>query len=956
MPVKVPEEPKVYTAVYDNLKGVDFTNDASNVWRHRSPSGKNMLPDLDGRPYKRTGWDIEVTAQEFRDAAGVGANVEVIPDKTYYFELGGYDFLMIFNNLGVFTYRRNPVEAQQQIYPRLLVHQKKYIPINSSFDPESDDPSGLPAFPPTIDGQNVPIDSGRAFFFEGRGTAGFYLFVGLKLFRYDGAYFREEEPYAPLVLFGCDKNGTGTILEDLNMLTPLRAVQYYCDGTTSEYVIPGGIDTSKGYEVFLRDSDGEWAKQTSGYSYASGKIDFDTPPTAPDGNYNVDNLRVVYAPDGAGSSVTESIVNTAEKTIWVKKVTTQIQTMVDNGIAQSNWLTSKTTYTCGGQTPFDIPNIKINNQTKAKEITIQCRNSTNTDWTTMNSAHYGLSYGAYNETAKITPKQALFSSTAVPKSKTSKTTGKATAWKVYESFRAAWTETVTEKGKKVKKKVMRTHYRKRRTRTITEYHYYRVRVQYTKYEYEASNQKVNESVTAFTQCTRALVFGSGIINQVFMSGSPYPAYNTRVWYSAATDPTYFPDTNYIEVGATDKPIMGMMKVGEYLGVIKQGVSFDTSIYLAYPTSFDDNTTYAVKQNINGIGAVSNGAFNTLNEEPLFLSKDGVMGIEVSTEDTDRQLRNRSYFVNKRLCGEDNLKQAISFVYNGLYYLGINNRCYVLDGSQKSSWANTKTNLQYECYYLENVPAQCFARFDDELYFTDFRGNLCRFKSEGDNNTYRDAYSIGDPYWYALNAPTVDDTTYFNPTDLVMLSADTEADSAKTYYSRNEQGTFTVVVDTEGYNPVDEGWYEQATSGSSSNNNQSVEYQGVWYTITSGETDKMTVEIGVPIDAVWSTIADDDGSPHYFKNLKKKGTMISLLPSSDSGVSVYIKPDSKNPIFVGETDAKDYELPYDFYSKKKVKKYKRLQFICENNVLDDSFGVDQIVKSYTVGNYSKNRSK
>ena len=129
---------------------------------------------------------------------------------------------------------------------------------------------------------------------------------------------------------------------------------------------------------------------------------------------------------------------------------------------------------------------------------------------------------------------------------------------------------------------------------------------------------------------------------------------------------------------------------------------------------------------------------------------------------------------------------------------------------------------------------------------------------------------------------------------------------------------------------------------------------VWYTVIAIDEDQGVVEEGVPIIAEWSTIADDDGMVHFFKNLRKKGCVISLLPASDSGVEVYIKADSKEPVFVGATDAKDYYLPYEVYAKKKVKKYKRLQFICRNGALNDSFGIDQIIKSYTVGNYSKNR--
>ena len=870
MSVTVPKEDKVYTTTYDRFRGVDFTNDASNAWKHRSPSGLNMLPEMDGHPYKRTGWDIAVTAQEFRDAAGVDSSVEVIPDRVHYFELGGYDFLMIFNNLGVFSYRTNPVSQSSGSFEHILVHLDTYIDLN---DAQQD-------FPPAINGQNVPIDSGRAFFFEGGGTAGFYLFVGLKLFRYDGTYFREVDPYTPIVLISCDATGAGTALEQINMLTSKRIVQYACDGTTKSFTVPGGFYGSPKVET-RNANNGNW-ETASGYSASAGKIDFSTAPkVVVDGE---DNLRVTYTPDGSGSNVVEESVTRGEKTFWVKRIRKQRQQKINGHTG--DWETYDTKYEVGGAS-FDTSNIKINNQTKTKEITYQCRNSNNTNWTTMSTSYFSPSWGAYNNTVTMKAKQALYSSN-IPISKTTTTTSKPSGWKV------------TSKPTKNKSTWTYTHYR-----TVTDFKYYRVRIVYTSYKYNKGATAENKSVTAFTQCSRALVFGSGIINQVFMSSTPKPDYNTRIWYSKATDPSYFPDTNYIEVGSTDTPIMGMMKVGEYLGVVKRGVSFDTSIYLAYPTSFETDTTYAVKQNVNGIGAISAGAFNTLNEEPLFLSEQGIMGIEVSEEDVDRQLRNRSYYVNKKLCSEDNLQQAISFVHDGMYYLAVNNRCYVLDGSQKNSWENTKTNLQYECYYLENIPAQCFARFEDRLWFTDFRGNLCRFKTDRDNYPYRDAYTVGEPDATASSAPS---EGTFQKTDLS----------------------------------------DEVTEGSI------VRYGLKDYTVTSVGDTTVTVTSGVPIKCVWSTIADDDGAVHFFKNLQKKGCVVSLLPSSDSGVRVYLKADEHDPVLVGETDAKDYSLPFDFYVKKKVKKYKRLQIIVENDDIDDAFGVDQIVKSYTIGNYSKNK--
>ena len=117
-------------------------------------------------------------------------------------------------------------------------------------------------------------------------------------------------------------------------------------------------------------------------------------------------------------------------------------------------------------------------------------------------------------------------------------------------------------------------------------------------------------------------------------------------------------------------------------------------------------------------------------------------------------------------------------------------------------------------------------------------------------------------------------------------------------------------------------------------------------------------MGAPIAAKWTTIFDDDGSAHYFKTLQKKGTMVVLYPQSSSGVKVYIKRDNEAEVYVGTATVRsaDNEIiaPTDFYLKKKSKKYKRLQIIAENDGFDETFGIDEIIKCYTVGNYSRNR--
>lgn len=124
----------------------------------------------------------------------------------------------------------------------------------------------------------------------------------------------------------------------------------------------------------------------------------------------------------------------------------------------------------------------------------------------------------------------------------------------------------------------------------------------------------------------------------------------------------------------------------------------------------------------------------------------------------------------------------------------------------------------------------------------------------------------------------------------------------------------------------------------------------------------------PVSAQWATPNDNDGMTHMFKTLQKKGCLVTLAPHLRSGGSVYYIKDGDPEIFVKEShiDTFDWEnidferftfdsngSPQEIYFKKKQKKYKRLQIIIRNNK-DEPFGIYQIVKSYTVGNYSKNR--
>ena len=125
--------------------------------------------------------------------------------------------------------------------------------------------------------------------------------------------------------------------------------------------------------------------------------------------------------------------------------------------------------------------------------------------------------------------------------------------------------------------------------------------------------------------------------------------------------------------------------------------------------------------------------------------------------------------------------------------------------------------------------------------------------------------------------------------------------------------------------------------------------------------------GKAIVASWSTLNDDDDAPHLYKSMTKKGCLVTIKPYARSSGTIYVSKDG-NPrqlLRSGIMDILDWDdidfdrftfntndSPQDIFFKKKVKKYKRLQIIVENDALNEGFGVLQIVKTFTVGNYAK----
>lgn len=141
------------------------------------------------------------------------------------------------------------------------------------------------------------------------------------------------------------------------------------------------------------------------------------------------------------------------------------------------------------------------------------------------------------------------------------------------------------------------------------------------------------------------------------------------------------------------------------------------------------------------------------------------------------------------------------------------------------------------------------------------------------------------------------------------------------------------------------------------------------TPTVNESGEIFLTDGDAIMCRWATPLDDDNYPQYFKTLNKKGTLLTLMPYDRTSVKVKL---IKDGVVAAELETETFDIfswaLVDFsrftfnsndtaqndYFNKKVKKYVRLQIVLENNGLYEPFGILGITKTYSVGNFAKNR--
>ena len=82
---------------------------------------------------------------------------------------------------------------------------------------------------------------------------------------------------------------------------------------------------------------------------------------------------------------------------------------------------------------------------------------------------------------------------------------------------------------------------------------------------------------------------------------------------------------------------------------------------------------------------------------MYLSKQGVFAITTNAVTAQQYAQARSELINKKLCREPKLEEAVAVEYQGYLYIAVNGHVYVADAAQRNYKGKNAEQYQYEWY-------------------------------------------------------------------------------------------------------------------------------------------------------------------------------------------------------------------------------------------------------------------
>lgn len=227
------------------------------------------------------------------------------------------------------------------------------------------------------------------------------------------------------------------------------------------------------------------------------------------------------------------------------------------------------------------------------------------------------------------------------------------------------------------------------------------------------------------KCRFHAVFGGSNDTRIWVSGNPsMPDY---AWRLGLNDPSYAPENGFYKY---QDNVKAFSKQYDSLVVHREGGLHQITFELV-----NGQASFPSKPINDQVGTYASRSVQIIENNPVFLSKNGVYMLNASNVRDERNVSHISANVDPRLLKESNLDKAIAIDYDKKYWIAVNGNVYIFDYAI-NQW-----------YMYNNINASCLFEKDGLLYFgSTTEGLLYRFKDETHLEAYEDDGAPINAYW------------------------------------------------------------------------------------------------------------------------------------------------------------------------------------------------------------------
>lgn len=249
--------------------------------------------------------------------------------------------------------------------------------------------------------------------------------------------------------------------------------------------------------------------------------------------------------------------------------------------------------------------------------------------------------------------------------------------------------------------------------------------------YSITDKVHQENLKKITGTRAAVPFGvNGAADRIFIPGVGDEKNYVR--FCEMDNPLYWPDLNYVIAGNGNTGVSALFPIGSYLCIAKETNGQDVNLFLLEGTMQNGEAAFLIKEGIAGTGMIAPSAFAHVEDEPHFLAENGVFSLASSDITARKTVVNRSYFLDPRLTIEQGKEKAVMVYWNFLLLLAFpdSGNVYVFNTRDKTYYEKAGSDhFIYEGWLWTSIPAVCFFKDGEHLYFGTQDGRLMKFNTD-----------------------------------------------------------------------------------------------------------------------------------------------------------------------------------------------------------------------------------